>query len=90
MSTTQPPAARATRSGEVPARVVTMTSTVPLPSGLVAVIWVFDTAFTEGALASPNWTPVTCVKSVPVIITLSPPKGVPLAGEIPVTLGGPT
>jgi hypothetical protein len=79
--------------------VTTVTSTVPLPGGVVAVIWVSESTVSAGAPALPKSTAVAPVKPLPVIVTLSPPSALPLAGEIAVTctaadtagvsLGGP-
>ena len=74
-------------TAEVPAGVVTVTCTVPVPGGLVAVICVPE-SMVNCAAASPKLTPVTAgeaVKPVPVIVTLLPPLAGPLAGETPVT-----
>ena len=40
------------------------------------------------AAAPPKLTPVAPERLVPVIVTLVPPAVLPLAGEIPVTIGG--
>ena len=74
--------------GEAPAAVVTVTSTNPAgPAGLVAVICVPDTTLNDDAAALPKLTAVAPVKPVPVIVTSAPPAVLPLAGEIPVTVG---
>ena len=67
---------------------VTVTSTVPVPAGEVAVIEVALLTANEAALALPNLTTVAPVKLAPVIVTLVPPAGGPLLGEIVVTAGG--
>jgi hypothetical protein len=72
---------------EVPPGVVTVTSTVPLPAGLVAVIWVSLLTLTLLAAVRPKETLVAPVKPVPVIVTLVPPVPGPLAGLILVTVG---
>jgi len=69
--------------------VVTVTSTVPVPAGEVAVIEVAELAVTV-ALVTPNVTAVAPVKLVPVIVTLVPPAVVPEVGEIEVTVGAAT
>ena len=71
---------------DVPPGVVTLTSTVPVPAGAVAVI---DVAELNVKLAdvAPNVTDVTPVKLVPVIVTLVLPALGPLVGEIDVTVG---
>lgn len=70
----------------MPLGVTTVTSTVPLPGGLVAVISVSETTVIA-APEPPNSTFVAPVKPLPVMVTLSPPAPVPLAGEIAVTCG---
>ena len=72
---------------ETPAGLVTVTSTVPLPGGLVALIWVSE-ATVKWAPADPNCTPSALVNPLPVMMTLFPPAGLPLFGEIWVTAGG--
>jgi len=71
---------------EVPLGVTTVTSTVPLPGGLVAVISVPELPVIT-ALTSPKSTAVASVKPLPVMVTLSPPAAVPVTGEIAVTCG---
>ena len=68
---------------------MTLISTVPEPAGLVAVIEV--ALFTVYGVAGvpPNFTAVTPVKPVPVIVTLVPPPIGPTAGEMAVTVGFP-
>ena len=68
------------------AGVTTVTSTVPLPGGLVAVISVPELPVIT-ALTSPKSTAVASVKPLPVMVTLSPPAAVPVTGEIAVTCG---
>ena len=72
---------------EVPAGVVTVMSTVPLPGGLVAVICVPESAVTVAGVP-PKLTPVAPERPVPVMVTLVPPAAGPLAGDTPVTAGG--
>ena len=72
---------------EVPAGVVTVTSTVPLPAGLVAVIWV-SLVMLNFVAVGPKETLVAPVKPVPVIVTGVPPEFSPLLGLMPVTTGG--
>jgi hypothetical protein len=70
----------------VPALVVTVTSTVPVPDGAVAVILVaFVTV--NGAAFTPKFTALTLVKFVPVMITIEPPEPGPDVGFNPVTVG---
>ncbi|MNQ66367.1 hypothetical protein D3C85_808580 [compost metagenome] len=71
----------------VPPAVVTRTSTVPVPAGVVAVIWVALSTVTPDADAPPKVTAVAPVKFVPVMVTLVPPPVGPLFGEIDVTVG---
>ncbi len=72
---------------ELPPGVVTVTSTVPLPAGEVAVIDV--EVFTVKVVAAivPNLTPDAPVKLVPVTVTDVPPPLGPEAGLIMVTVG---
>ncbi len=58
---------------DIPAGVVTVTSTVPVPAGLSAVIEVSLTTVTFVAAVVPNSTAVAPVKLVPVIVTSVPP-----------------
>ncbi len=69
---------------DVPADVVTLTSTVPEPAGAVAVIWLEDTVL-KLALAPPNDTPETFTKFAPLIVTAVPL--LPDVGEMPETDG---
>ena len=71
----------------MPPGVVTVTSTVPLPAGAVAVIWVALTTVTLVALVAPNLTAVAPVKLVPVIVTTVPPAVGPAVGLMVVTVG---
>ena len=78
----------AATGSEVPAAVVTVTSTNPAgPAGLMAVICVPDTTVTPVAATPPKLTPVAPDSTVPVIVTSVPPAELPLAGETPVTVG---
>ena len=72
---------------EVPPAVVTVISTMPLPAGLIAVIWVSLTML-NFAGAGPKETLVAPVKPVPVIVTEVPPVLDPLDGLILVIVGG--
>ena len=72
---------------EVPAGVTTVTSTVPLPAGLVAVICVSETTVIALALVAPNPTDVAPVNPLPVTVTVVPPPASPLVGSIAVTTG---
>src|SRR5215472_9541100 len=72
---------------EVPAGVTTVTSTAPLPAGLVAVICVSEITVSALALLAPNRTDVAPVNPLPVTVTVVPPPASPLAGLIAVTTG---
>jgi hypothetical protein len=67
--------------------VVTLTSTVPVPAGEVAVIEVAELTVKPVAGVAPNVTAVAPVKLVPVIVTEVPPVDGPDVGEIEVTVG---
>jgi hypothetical protein len=74
---------------DVPAGVVTVTSTTPaVPAGLIAVIEVGETTVTPVAALAPKSTAVAPVKPVPVIVTSVPPAVVPEVGLTPETVGG--
>ena len=73
-------------TGEVPAGVVTVSVTVPLPGGLVTVICVPESAVITPAVA-PNRTPVAPASPVPVMVTVVPPAVLPPAGDTPLTAG---
>ena len=75
---------------DVPPAVVTVTSTVPLPAGDVAVIDVAELTVKLVALTAPNFTAVAPVRVVPVMVTNVPPAVGPDVGETDVTVGGPT
>ena len=70
-----------------PPGVVMVMSTMPLPAGAVAVIWVGLSGVKLIAEALPNWTSVASVRSVPVIVTVVPAASGPDAGLMPVTAG---
>jgi hypothetical protein len=72
---------------EVPAFVVTVTSTTPMPAGDTAVICDAPFTTTEVAAARPNLTPLAPMKPVPVMVTVSPPLALPVVGETAVTVG---
>ncbi len=74
----------------VPPAVVTLTSTVPVPAGEVAVIEVALLTVTLAAGAAPKLTTAARVKPVPVIVTLVPPDAGPVVGLRLVTLGAAT
>ena len=71
----------------MPAGVVTVTFTVPVPAGLSAVIVVALTTVKPVAGFVPKSTAVAPVKPVPVIVTKVPPAAGPLVGLMPVTVG---
>jgi hypothetical protein len=75
---------------EVPPAVVTLTSTVPVPDGDVAVICVEELTVNAVAAVPPNDTAVAPEKPVPVMITEVPPPVGPAVGEMPVTVGAAT
>ena len=66
---------------------VTVTSTVPLPAGELAVIEVAELTVTEPAAVPPKLTVSPEAKPVPVIVTLVPPATGPLVGAMWVTVG---
>ena len=66
---------------------VTVTSTVPLPAGEVAVIWVDELTVKLAAAALPKLTAVAPVKLLPVMVTVVPPDAGPPVGLILVTAG---
>jgi hypothetical protein len=69
---------------------VTVTSTVPVPAGLVAVQFVVEAQLTPVALFGPKRTvvaPAAGSKPVPVIVTTVPPAVGPLVGLIETTVG---
>ena len=71
---------------EVPPGVVTVTSTVPLPAGEVAVIEVAESAVIVAAF-DPKSTALAPSRLVPVMVTLVPPPVGPLVGLMPVPTG---
>ena len=72
---------------EVPAGVVTVKSTVPVPPGLTTTSSVSVAPDCTLTSVLPNPTEVTPVKPVPVMVTVVPPTAGPLVGLIPVTTG---
>ena len=72
----------------VPPATLTVTSTVPADSaGEVAVIEVVELTTTPVPATVPNFTPVTPLKPVPVMVTLVPPAVNPEVTVRPVTVG---
>ena len=72
---------------EVPAGVVTVTSTVPVPAGDVALIDVALLTITPVAALAPKSTAVAPLRLVPVMVTDVPPASGPLFGLTAVTVG---
>ena len=72
---------------EGPPGVVTVTSTIPLPAGLTAVICV--SLFTVKLLTAdgPNRTWLAPVKPLPMIVTVVPPAAGPDVGEMLIIFG---
>ena len=73
----------------MPPAVTTVTSTVPVPTGLVTVMLV-ALSFVMFAATLPNNTFVALAMFVPVIVTLVPPAAGPVVGLIFVTVGAAT
>ena len=67
---------------------LTVTSTVPVPAGEVAVIDVPETTVTPVAAVAPNLTVSPDANPVPVIVTDVPPAALPLVGLTADTAGG--
>ena len=66
---------------------VTVTFTVPVPDGEVAVTSVDDMSFTLVADAVPKCTAVGLLRLVPVIVTEVPPEAGPEVGDMEVIKG---
>ena len=75
---------------EVPPAVVTVTWTIPVPAGDVAVIWVAELTVKPVAAVAPNATAVAFRRLVPVMVTVVPPPPGPVVGDIDVTVGAAT
>ena len=73
--------------GEVPFPLETVTSTEPVPPGLVASSWVAETTVTDVAGVPPKLTPESPTKPVPVTVTDVPPPAGPKSGLMAVTVG---
>ena len=71
---------------QVPPAVVTVTFTVPVPAGDVAVMEV-ELTTVKVAVAVPKCTAVAPVKAVPVTVTEVPPVVGPEVGSIALTVG---
>jgi len=72
---------------DVPVAVVTVTSTVPVPGGLCALISPSELTEKEAAGTPPKLTPVASVKPAPLMVTEVPPASSPTLGAIPLTAG---
>ncbi len=72
---------------DVPPAVTTVTSTAPVPAGLVTVIWVSELTVNAAAGVLPKFTAVVPVKPAPVMVTCVPPVAGPCVGLIPFTTG---
>ena len=72
----------------MPPGVVTVTSTLPLPAGEVAVIELSELTVKLVASLLPNTTAEALPRFVPVIVTEVPPASGPSLGDTPVTVGG--
>ena len=66
---------------------VTVTFTVPVPGGEVAVTSLDDMSFTLVADAVPKYTAVGLLRLVPVIVTEVPPEAGPEVGDMAVIVG---
>lgn len=71
---------------DVPEGEVTVTSTVPVPAGAVAVSEVSELTVNVFAAVVPNMTDVAPVKPLPRRLTTVPPESGPELGEIPETV----
>ena len=71
----------------VPKRVWTVTPTVPVPAGAIAVIELAEVAVKPCASVSPNFTAVASARFDPLILTAVPPADGPSAGAIPLAEG---
>jgi hypothetical protein len=74
----------------VPLEFVTVTSTVPLPAGEVAVIDVALLTVNELAPVPLNFTAVVLENEVPVMVTGVPPAAGPLVGAMEINVGAET
>ena len=75
---------------DVPPGVATVTSTVPLPAGLVALMELDELTVTPVAAEAPKSTAVAPVKPLPEIVTDVPPAVDPVFGLTPETVGTAT
>ena len=69
---------------------VTVTSTVPEPAGLVAVISLGDSTLTPVAAPEANLTALAPVRLLPLIVTAVAPAAGPELGSTLETVGGTT
>ncbi len=74
----------------MPPALTTLTPTVPVPAGEIAVICVALLTVTPVAAVVPNSTVLPEMKPVPVIVTLVAPPGGPVVGATTVTVGAAT
>jgi hypothetical protein len=73
--------------GDVPADVVTVTSTTPTPAGEFTLMEEGPTIVNVVTAVVPKSTALAPVNPVPVMVTAVPPAGGPVAGETEVTVG---
>ena len=71
----------------VPSGLVTVTLTIPEPTGDVTVIWLAELTVNPVAAVVPNVTAVISINPVPVIVTAVPPAVGPLTGVIRIIAG---
>jgi hypothetical protein len=71
----------------VPLRLITVTSTVPMPGGETAVIELGEFTVMLAALAEPNLTAVAPLRPTPLMATAVPPVSTPSLGLSPLTVG---
>ncbi len=71
---------------ETPDGACTVTSTTPVPAGLVAVMLVAELTVNVAAV-DPKSTAVAPVNADPEMVTEVPPEGGPVDGFTPVTIG---
>jgi hypothetical protein len=74
-------------TAEVTPAAVTVTSTVPVPGGAVAVIWELELTVKPAAATPPKVTAVVPERPAPLIVTDVPPAVGPAVGLISETLG---
>lgn len=69
----------------VPDELTTVTCTLPVPAGEMAVMLLAEFTVTPVAGIVPKFTAVTPLRLVPAIVTVVPPAAGPLAGVTAVT-----